>query len=90
MNKEDFIKQISKSTSITQKDTREVVSAMLDLIRESLSRGEDVKFTGFGKFSVKTRNERTMVNPLTKSKIKIPKTKIATFKAGKELKLGIG
>ena len=41
---------------------------MLDTISETLKRGGDVAFTGFGKFSVSDRSARQGVNPQTGEK----------------------
>ena len=45
-----------------------------------------MQLVGFGSFEVKSRAERIGRNPKTKEEIKIPASKIPTFKAGKALK----
>ncbi|MGN1258981.1 MAG: HU family DNA-binding protein [Christensenellales bacterium] len=89
MNKNDLIKGISEKSSLTQKEAKEALFAIAGLIKESLSKGDEVKLTGFGKFEVKQRSKRTTINPQTKQKIIIPATRVASFKAGKELKQAV-
>ena len=86
MNKLEFIKKLSANSGVSQKDAKEILSAMVDLIKESLKNHEEIKLTGFGKFEVKNRAERVTINPLTKERMVIPSAKVATFRAGKELK----
>lgn len=86
MNKLEFIKQLSDNSGVSQKNTKEVLSAMINVIKDSLTKGEEVKITGFGKFEVKDRAERVAINPKTQKKIIIPRSKVAMFKVGKELK----
>ena len=62
------------------------MTAAIDVITESLRRGEKVQLVGFGSFEVKTRAERMGRNPQTKEPIPIPASKAPVFKAGKALK----
>ena len=50
------------------------------------SSGEDVNFTGFGKFSVAERGPRQGVNPRTGERITIAGGKVPKFSAGAGLK----
>lgn len=56
------------------------------MLTESLKEGEEVQFTGFGKFYVQKRDAREGINPQTKAKIKIAATKVPRFSAGMALK----
>ena len=58
----------------------------LDTISETLKRGGDVAFTGFGKFSVSDRSARQGVNPQTGETIQIAASKVPKFSAGAKLK----
>ena len=55
-------------------------------ITESLKAGDEVKFRGFGSFSVKDRASKKGRNPTTGEDLQIPACKQAGFKAGKEFK----
>lgn len=86
MDKKNLIETISKKIGISKNDSGEIVNLVLDEITKSLSKGEEVVFTGFGKFCVSQRKEREGINPQTKEKIKIPASKLPKFKAGRILK----
>jgi DNA-binding protein HU-beta len=86
MQKTDFIKAVAEKTSVSQKETKTVVDAALQVIEEALKRGEKVTLTGFGTFEVRERQARDGVNPQTRAKIKIPATKTPGFSASSTLK----
>ncbi|MCJ7796803.1 MAG: HU family DNA-binding protein [Thermoleophilia bacterium] len=86
MTKSDFIDKLASKTGLTKKDAGAAVDAFIDVITDALSSGEDVQFTGFGKFYVQAREARQGVNPQTKEKIKIAATKVPKFSAGTALK----
>jgi len=70
----------------SKKEASEAVEAVLDGIADALGRGEDVNFTGFGKFHVSERGPRQGVNPRTGERITIPGGKVPKFSAGAGLK----
>lgn len=86
MNKADIVNAVSSKTGLSKKDAEASVEALLDIVKSSLQKDEQVAFTGFGTFSVSHRAARNGINPLTKEKIKIPAVKVPKFKAGKTLK----
>lgn len=86
MNKDDLIQSLSKKTGLTKRAASDCLNSILDEIIKSLSKGEEVALTGFGKFLVSLRKERMGFNPKTREKIKIPEMKTPRFKAGRILK----
>ena len=86
MNKSDLIAAIAAKTGDTKKDAEATVNAFIDVVTESLAKGEKVQLVGFGSFEVRKRAARKGRNPQTKEEIKIPASKAPVFKAGKALK----
>ena len=86
MNKSDLIAAIAAKTGETKKDAEATVNAFIDVVTESLAKGEKVQLVGFGSFEVRKRAARKGRNPRTKEEIKIPASKAPVFKAGKALK----
>jgi DNA-binding protein HU-beta len=86
VTKSDFIDKLASKTGLTKKDAGAAVDAFLDVITDALSSGEDVQFTGFGKFYVQAREAREGINPQTKAKIQIAATNVPKFSAGTALK----
>jgi len=86
MQKDDLIQAIIKKVGLSKRQAAESLIVILDEISKSLSKGESVVFTGFGKFMVSQRKERMGINPKTKEKIKISARKAPVFRAGRTLK----
>ena len=86
MNKADLIAAIAAKTGETKKSAEASVNAFVDVITESLVKGDKVQLVGFGSFEVRKIAARKGRNPQTKEEIKIPASKAPVFKAGKALK----
>ena len=89
MTKSDLITALSERNDITKKDAERHLSAVLDIITESLASGERVQIVGFGSFEVRERAAREGVNPQTREKMTIAASKVPTFKAGRVLREAI-
>lgn len=90
MTKAEFIDRIAGDDRIgSKKDAHDAVEAVLDGIMSALGGGEEVAFTGFGKFSVNHRGPRQGVNPRTGERITIPGGKVPKFSAGAGLKSAV-
>ena len=86
MNKSDLIAAMAAKTNETKKDAEATLNAFIEVVTESLAKGEKVQLVGFGSFEVRKRAARKGRNPQTKEEIKIPASKAPVFKAGKALK----
>jgi DNA-binding protein HU-beta len=87
LTKAEFIEKVAGDERIdSKKAAGDAVEAVLDAIIDSLSSGDEVNFTGFGKFSVNERGPRQGVNPRTGERITIPGGKVPKFSAGAGLK----
>ncbi len=89
MTKSDFVDKLAAKAGMSKKDAAGVVDAFVEVVTDSLKKGEDVQFTGFGKFYVQNREARDGINPQTKAKIKIPASKVPKFSAGLALKSAV-
>jgi DNA-binding protein HU-beta len=86
MNKQDLVSKVADKADISKTKAAEAVDAVIDAIKASLKKGDDVRLVGFGTFSVSKRAATTGRNPRTGEPIKIAASKQPKFKAGKELK----
>ena len=86
MNKSELIAAIAAKTGETKKNAEASLNALIDVVTESLVKGDKVQLVGFGSFEVRERAARKGRNPQTKEEIKIPASKAPVFKAGKALK----
>lgn len=71
---------------LTQKKATEVVESLLEIIKSSLSQGDDVLVSGFGKFCVKEKRPRRGRNPATGRDLILRERKVVTFKCSGKLR----
>lgn len=86
MNKEVLVKEIAEKANQSQKDAKAFLDAAIDVITDTLKKGDKVTLVGFGTFQVKERAAREGRNPRTGKPLKIPAKKAPVFAAGKGLK----
>ncbi len=86
MNKQELIALVAEKADLSKKESEAAVSAIIDGITNTLSKGEKVQLVGFGTFEVRQRQAREGRNPSTGETIKIAAQKVPAFKAGKALK----
>ena len=86
MNKTELVALVAEKSGLTKKDAEAAVSATLDVIVDSIAKGEKVQFVGFGTFEQRVRNDRTGCDPRTGKPITIPASKVPAFKAGRAFK----
>jgi DNA-binding protein HU-beta len=86
VTKAEFTDKVATKSGLSKRDATKAVDAFLDSITECLRAGEQVSFTGFGKFSPQHRKERQGVNPRTGEKVTIPAARVPKFSAGSQLK----
>jgi DNA-binding protein HU-beta len=89
VTKSEFVDQVASESGLGKGEATKAVDATLVVIEETLKRGGEINFTGFGKFSVADRSARQGVNPQTGEKIQIAATRVPKFSAGSALKKAI-
>ena len=86
MNKSDLVAEVSSLSGLTKGDSAKAVDGIFEAITHALKKSGEVRFVGFGTFTVTKRAASEGRNPRTGEKIKIPASKIPKFRAGKSLK----
>ena len=89
MTKNEFVDRVAENSGLGKGEAAKAVDAVLESIQEVLSRGGDISFTGFGKFSVADRGARQGVNPQTGERIQIAASRVPRFSAGSQLKSAV-
>ena len=86
MNKGELIERIAQEAGVPEGEAQKCFGAFERVVTEALKGGEEVRITGFGKFSVRERKAREGRNPQTGEKMKIAASKVPAFSAGNALK----
>ena len=89
MTKSEFVDQVADRAGLNKKDAAGAVDAVLETIEDTLKRGSEITFSGFGKFSVSQRSAREGRNPATGEKIQISASRVPKFTPGAGLKKSI-
>lgn len=89
VTKSEFVDQVSANSGLSKKDAGDAVDAVLQTIEDTLKRGSEVTFSGFGKFHVADRSAREGRNPSTGEKIQIAASRVPRFTPGSGLKKAV-
>ena len=71
---------------MSRNESAELVETVLEEISNALERGEIVKISSFGSFSVREKGERVGRNPKTGEEVPILPRKVLVFRASHVLK----
>ncbi len=87
VTKADIVEKLFKEAGVfSKKEASDLVDHVFELIKETLARGEKVKISGFGNFSIKDKSSRVGRNPQTGSSMEITARRVLTFKPSAILK----
>lgn len=86
MTKAEIAQSVHEHVGLSKKESGQLVDSVLDIIRQTLAQGENVKISGFGHFMVRAKHERPGRNPKTGDEIKISSRHVVTFRASRLLK----
>ena len=81
MTKADIATHIHERADIPEGQALELLEWILDLMKSTLQRGEEIKIVGLGRFLVRSKKSRTGRNPRTGEEITISPRRVATFQA---------
>jgi len=82
----DLIAEVSRSTGLTQSETKIAVEELLSVIVGELEKGSAIELRGFGTFFSKLRKARPARNPKTGEVIPLERRFVPLFKYAGELK----
>jgi len=86
LTKADIIATIQKENGFTKNHSTELVEQLLEIIKSTLESGQDILVSGFGKFSVKEKQERRGRNPATGGDLILRPRRVVTFKCSGKLR----
>ena len=71
---------------LNKREAKEFVDLFFEEIRSALENGDNVKFSGFGSFSVRDKPQRPGRNPKTGEEIPVSARRVVTYKASQKIK----
>jgi len=81
LTKGTLINHLQTHMGLGKQESQQIVGRFFEIMKDTLSRGEDVLISGFGKFSVRQKKARRGRNPQTKESIIVSARKVLVFKS---------
>jgi len=85
LTKNDIVTKVH-TLGFTKNKSVKIIETLLEIIKSTLEKGEDVLLSGFGKFCVKQKNKRRGRNPATGDDLTLKERKVVTFKCSGKLR----
>ena len=89
VTKADLANTLYEQLGLNKREAKELVELFFEKIREALERGESVKLSGFGGFSVRDKRSRPGRNPKTGEEVAVSPRRVVTYKASQKVKTKI-
>jgi DNA-binding protein HU-beta len=86
VNKDELARDVADRSGLEVGQAKRAIAATLEAIERQIGEGNEVRLTGFGKFSVSQRAARQGRNPRTGERMQIAAKAVPRFSAGAELR----
>mgnify|MGYP003389262933 CR=1 FL=1 len=77
---------VYQEVGLSRNESAELLESVLDYVSEALAKGESVKISSFGSFSVRQKGQRIGRNPKTDEEVPIMPRKVLVFRPSQVLK----
>jgi len=84
MTKQDLVNEVSKNTGIEKIAVEKTIEALMETVRVSMAKNQNIYLRGFGTFLVKKRAKKTARNISKNTTVIIPEHFVPSFKPAKE------
>ena len=88
LTKNDIVAAVHE-LGFTKKKSVDIIESLLEIIKSTLEKSEDVLVSGFGRFCVKNKRKRRGRNPATGEDLILRERKVITFKCSGKLRYKI-
>lgn len=86
LTKAHIADRLFSEVGLNKREAKEFVEVFFEEIRLALEKGEHVKLSGFGNFTLRDKGERPGRNPKTGEDIPISARRVVTFRPGQKLR----
>ena len=86
MTKSDIIDAFYEEIGLSKVESAKITETILEIIKETLGNGEDVKLSGFGSFNIQHKRARRGRNPQTGKEMTISARRVLSFKPSNVLR----
>ena len=85
LTRSDLAQAVYLEVGLSRNDSSQLVEDVLEKMTDCFVKGENVKLSSFGTFSVRSKRERIGRNPKTGTKVNVPKKRTIKWKMSKDL-----
>ena len=89
VTKAEIVDVLHDRIGFSKKEAAELVEMVFDTMKETLSKGEKIKISGFGNFLIRDKRARRGRNPQTGESIEISARRVLTFKPSQVLRTDV-
>lgn len=82
LTKADIAESLMDKLNIERQEAKILVELFFEEIRVALEKGETVKLSGFGNFTIRDKSSRPGRNPKTGESVDITARRVVTFRPG--------
>ncbi len=86
LTRADLAEMLHRKVGLSRADSSKIVEHILHDMCAALSRGENVKISGFGTFVLRDKGERIGRNPKTGVEVPIAPRRVLTFRASQMMR----
>ena len=86
LTKAHIVEALAEQNGYPKRQSFDTIEILLEIIKRTLQSGEDVLVSRFGKFCVKTKNERRGRNPSTGEDMMLEPRRVVTFNCSRKLR----
>ncbi|TPG16715.1 integration host factor subunit alpha [Sphingomonas koreensis] len=86
LTRADLAESLHRKVGLSRAESATLVEKILGHMCEALSRGENVKISGFGTFVLRDKGERIGRNPKTGVEVPIAPRRVLTFRASQMMR----
>jgi len=86
LTKDQIAGSLQSRLGVSKAESVSLVESMIETIKATLARGEDVLISGFGKFCVNQKAPRRGRNPATGKELTLQPRRVVTFRSSHLLK----
>jgi integration host factor subunit alpha len=86
LTKDLLIHSIGDRLGMSKSESSRILESVLETVKSSLSNGEDVLISGFGKFIVREKGARRGRNPATGEDLTLDPRRVITFKCSPRMR----
>lgn len=89
LTKAEIAQSLTDTFGFNKRESKEVVEQFFEEMSAVLTKGEQIKLSGFGNFELRDKSSRPGRNPRTGEDVPISARRVVTFKPGQKLRAQI-